>query len=374
MSDKKEIGEESKEKKKQQKRASSLYPKMTLMDSLKLAESIRKNNNSKPYNRLDLAKTVGRKPASSEFKKMISYSYSYGLTLGNEKSENISLSPLGESIVSPKPQEEKNASLKTAMLKIPLFEKFYTHFNQGMLPKKDFLLNTLQREYNIPSSDCEDCYNVLVRNAKELGILDNQGTSQYIRLDKLSPQELEEGPELPFDSNVEIQESEDGQSRVDPMESKENFPILPVMGVITKPKVFISHSNNIKILSQIKQILSYGQFDYVIAEERETTAIPIAEKVFGLMKECNSAIINLSVDEQKEDDGCHSLNANVLIEIGAAFLQYNKKVILLVDKRLVDMIPSNLQGLYRSEYQGDELSLDSFFKLQDALIGFRDSK
>lgn len=360
--------------KKPQKRASPLYPKMTLMESLKLAESIKKNNNSKSYNRLDLAKSVGRKPASSGFKKMISYSYSYGLTLGNEKSENIGLSPLGESIVSPKSQDEKNASLKVAMFKIPLFEKFYTHFNQGMLPKKDFLLNTLQREYNIPASDCEDCYNILVRNAKELGILDNQGSSQYIRLDKLTTQELEETLELesePDDGDVEI---EGAQPNPSPTEPKGLLTNSSEVKVITKPKVFISHSNNTKILSQIKQILSYGQFDYVIAEERETTAIPIAEKVFGLMKDCNSAIINLSVDEQKEDDGCHSLNANVLIEIGAAFLQYNKKVILLVDKRLVDMIPSNLQGLYRSEYQGDELSLDSFFKLQDALIGFRDSK
>ncbi len=353
------------------RRASTLYPKMTLMDSLKLAESIKQNNNSRAYNRLDLADSVNRKPSSSAFKKMISYSYSYGLTTGNEKSEKISLTPLAESIVSPRSEEEKNASLKTAMLKMPFFEKFYTHFNQGMLPKKDFLLNTLHREYGIPDEDCEECYEIVVRNAQELGILVQRGNSDYIQLDRLSSTVVTSGSdETPEESDPEVQESEE----TDVKQLEEMFPRETSKPTVelAKPKVFISHSKNKRIVEQIKTILKFGQFDYVEAEERESTAIPIAEKVFGLMKECNCAIINLSVDEQEADDGNHHLNSNVLIEIGAAFLQYNKRVILLVDKRLSAQLPSNLHGLYRSEYQGDELSFDTAMKLQEALTGFRD--
>ena len=133
--------------------------------------------------------------------------------------------------------------------------------------------------------------------------------------------------------------------------------------------MFISHSKNKKIVGQIKQILEFGQFEFVIAEEKETTAIPISEKVFGLMKQCNCAIINLSVDGNT-DDNFH-INENVLIEIGAAFLQYNRKVILLVDKRIANKLPSNLHGLYRSEYQGDELSFETAMKLQNSLSDFR---
>jgi len=108
----------------------------------------------------------------------------------------------------------------------------------------------------------------------------------------------------------------------------------------------------------------------VIAEERETTAIPIPEKVFGLMRGCDCAIINVSADEQeKREDGTYGINQNVLIEIGAAFLMYNKKVILLVDKRVE--LPSNLQGLYRCEYKGDELTFNTAMKLQKALSEFR---
>ena len=89
------------------------------------------------------------------------------------------------------------------------------------------------------------------------------------------------------------------------------------------------------------------------------------------MRECNCAVINVSADEQeKREDGSYGVNQNVLIEIGAAFLQYDKKVILLVDKRV--RLPSNLQGLYRSHYEGDELSWETGMKLQEALTKFRD--
>jgi predicted nucleotide-binding protein len=136
------------------------------------------------------------------------------------------------------------------------------------------------------------------------------------------------------------------------------------------PRVFISHSKNQKIVGQIKQILDFGQFQYVVAEETETTAIPIPDKIFGFMRDCNCAIINISADEQeKRPDGTYGINANVLIEIGGAFLNYDRKVILLVDKRI--QLPSNLQGLYRSEYEGDELTFTTAMKLQKALTDFR---
>ena len=56
-------------------------------------------------------------------------------------------------------------------------------------------------------------------------------------------------------------------------------------------------------------------------------------------------------------------------EIGAAFLAYNQRVILLVDKRLT--LPSNLQGLYRCEYTGDELDSGAVTRLQKGLLQFR---
>ncbi len=116
-------------------------------------------------------------------------------------------------------------------------------------------------------------------------------------------------------------------------------------------------------------MLGVAEIPYELAVSEETSAIPVPEKVFNSMRMCNSAVIIVSVDEEPKGDETPSINQNVLIEIGAAFVLYNKKVILLWDKRLP--VPSNLQGLYRSEFEGDELSWKSGMKLMKALKDFQ---
>ena len=62
------------------------------------------------------------------------------------------------------------------------------------------------------------------------------------------------------------------------------------------------------------------------------------------------------------------LNDNVLIEIAAMAL-YGKKMILLVEKGVA--LPSNLQGLYRCEFEGDKLDYESTMKLLKTFSQFR---
>ena len=48
---------------------------------------------------------------------------------------------------------------------------------------------------------------------------------------------------------------------------------------------------------------------------------------------------------------------------------YGKKVILLVEKGV--QLPSNLQGLYRCDFAGDQLDYDSTMKLLKTFNQFR---
>jgi predicted nucleotide-binding protein len=48
---------------------------------------------------------------------------------------------------------------------------------------------------------------------------------------------------------------------------------------------------------------------------------------------------------------------------------YGKKIILLVEKGVT--LPSNLQGLYRCEFEGDKLEYDSTMKLLKTFSQFR---
>lgn len=137
-------------------------------------------------------------------------------------------------------------------------------------------------------------------------------------------------------------------------------------------RVFITHGRNQKILEQVKEIVGYGKFEPVVAQEHETVAKPVPEKVMDDMRSCQAAVIHVSSEGMlKDKDGKEhaQLNGNVLIEIGAAMALYGKQFILLVEEGV--KLPSNLQGLYECRYQGNELSGEATMKLLKAFNAFR---
>jgi hypothetical protein len=114
-------------------------------------------------------------------------------------------------------------------------------------------------------------------------------------------------------------------------------PVIPrgisvvASAVAPKPvttRVFISHGKNMAIVDQIKTMLNVAEVEYEIAAESESTAIPVSEKVFDAMRNCTAAVICVTADDVREGQPI-AINQNVLIEIGAAFVLYEKRVILL---------------------------------------------
>jgi predicted nucleotide-binding protein len=274
--------------------------------------------------------------------------------------------------VSPTSDEEKAQGLLVALYRVQFYKDFFERFKNHRLPRKDLLLNTLEREFGIPAADRDQCYDLLVKNASELGLLKDVAGALYVRFDRVS---VATGTEVDRESTPAAEHVEVSPPPVLVAPAAEphiSTPERPQADAATtrKPTIFISHSKNTKILNQIKSNLEFGGFSYKVAVETETTAIPIPVKIFGMMRDCNCAIVNVSADEQeRRQDGSYGINPNVLVEIGAAFLAYNQRVILLVDSRL--MLPSNLQGLYRCEYTGDELDSGTVTKLQKGLVQFR---
>ena len=126
------------------------------------------------------------------------------------------------------------------------------------------------------------------------------------------------------------------------------------------------------ILDEVKQIVTYGKFEPVVAMEHETSAKPVPEKVMDDMRSCGSAVIHVSVDRILYDEDGNEIpqiNGNVLIEVGAAMALYGNKFILLVEEGV--NLPSNLQGLYECRYEGDGLNMSATMKLLEAFNDFR---
>ena len=132
--------------------------------------------------------------------------------------------------------------------------------------------------------------------------------------------------------------------------------------------VFITHGRNKKFVEPIKQILAFGELEARVAVQEETTSIGVLEKIMSGMRECGAAIIHVDADSVIVDSSGKEhtlLNPNVLIEIGAAMALYGSRVILLVKDGV--QVPSNLQGLYRVQYSGDDLGSEATVKLMGAI-------
>jgi hypothetical protein len=218
-------------------------------------------------------------------------------------------------------------------------------------------------------------------------VLGRGGNPTRLEIDRARLKEfIEAGPsEPPWVESVEESDSDLDDGVAEPSDAEEDQEVEEVSeegleaGATRHPpslipperlRAFISHGKNMEIVEQVQTLLELADIDSEIAEEEETTAIPVPEKVFNAMRRCQAGIIVVSVEEgRKNETGDYTLNDNVLIEIGAAFVLYDKRVVLVWDKRLP--VPSNLQGLYRCEYEGDELTLGAGMKMAKAIQQFK---
>ena len=281
-------------------------------------------------------------------------------------SKEISITPLGERIVAPLIEGDSEVALKEAALKPTILGELYHQYDRNKLPKAEIAYNVLQKR-GIPAERLENAWNIFRANATRTNMLRIIGGNEYLYLDleERQAERVVDENEVPGPQVTE---------RLDiPNEILEKMNIVPSTVPTTqlaeskreKPNIFISHGkNNSLIVGQLKELLSYGQMEPVVSVERETTAIPVPDKVFDDMRNCDAGIIHIDLEEVPIGDGDQTyrhLNENVLIEIGAAIALYGKRVILLCKKGTA--LPSNLQGLYRCEYEGNQLDYASTMKL-----------
>lgn len=350
----------------QPERRRGLFPQDTLQEALQIATAIRDQNAGRPFNRLLLAQAIDRSPGSSALRSLITSSAKYGLTIGNYNSQEIELSDLGRSALYPRTDEERAAALVQAALHPPLFARFFQKYNQNRFPRDDLATNALQVDFGVPPDLAPRCLELIHATAAFAGILRDINGTLYVMLDAATGPSAAATPVEEAAAPTALGLPAEHR----PVEAPPTEP-PPSTPAYAPPRVFISHSKSEAILEQLKTILNFGAFAYEIAEEEETPAIPVPTKVRRAMRRCNCAVINISADEQERlPDGTYGINQNVLIEIGAAFVLYYPRVVLLVDRRIT--LPSNLQGLYRCDYEGEELSWSVGMKLQNALAGFRE--
>lgn len=178
--------------------------------------------------------------------------------------------------------------------------------------------------------------------------------------------------ESSFDHSQEDDVDREPDVKKPPLASPTIEVVVPMKPAAIQ-RVFITHGKNKKVLEQIKEIVAFGNFVPVVAQERESAAKPVPDKVMDEMRSCQAAVIHVSTEGTYTNAAGNErphINENVLIEIGAAMALYRANFILVVEDGL--QLPSNLSGLYECRYVGDELNNAATMKLLKAFNEFRE--
>jgi len=284
------------------------------------------------------------------------------LTDGGSKAERIALTPLGRRIVAPTEEGDDLRARVEAVLRPRVLREFFGKYNRAKFPSDKIALNVLG-EMEVPQERLAEVLDIVKRNGEFAGLVHQTKTGPFVALDE-----------------VEAAADEDS---VPPSEAPPPPPGLPDVPRTTPPasvvqktgaaadRVFITHGKNKAVVTQLKELLSFGKLTPIVAEEHETTSKPVPDKVLDDMRSCFAGIIHVESEDElldKAGNVHHKLNENVLIEIGAALALFYRNVILLVHKGVT--LPSNLQGLYRCNYEGDQLDYDATMKLLKAFNEF----
>lgn len=351
------------------------FPQTTLQQAQKIASALDENFAGQDGSPPDVALAIGVSPTSSSWRTLTGSSIAYGLTDGGFNANVIKLTPLGKKLVAPEEEGADLVARREAILKPRISKEFFERYRRAKFPNDTIAVNVL-RSLGIPADRTAQALEIVKANGRYAGIIRETPTGPFVNLDSPGVPAPTATPELPDGSGEDEHESSPAASR----QTEEPPPASSVVvqwpsTVPFDPKtnrVFISHGKNKAVAAQIKELLAFGNFEPIVSVERESTAMPVPEKVFEDMRSCSAGVIHVGSEGKYLDrDGNEhtKINDNVLIEIGAAMALYGRKVILLVEKGVG--LPSNLQGLYRCEFDGDRLEYDATMKLLKTFSQFR---
>jgi len=349
------------------------FPQTTLQQAQKIASTLVDNFAGDSASPPDVALALGISPTSSSWPNLTGASIAYGLTDGGVNANVIKLTALGKRLVAPEEEGEDVAARREAILKPRILKDFFEKYRRAKLPNETIAINVL-RSLGIPADRAQAAFEIIKANGSYAGIIRDTPTGPFINLDSPgvpSPATTQDINDRQQDHAADVVTTDTGA------EVGHHLPVAPAAKANVPPdtkanRVFITHGKQRAIVGQIKELLSFGNFEPIVSVEREATAIPVPEKVFEDMRSCGAGVLHVGAEGKYLDrDGNEhvKINDNVLIEIGAAMALYGKRVILLVEKGVV--LPSNLQGLYRCEFEGDKLDYDSTMKLLKTFSQFR---
>ena len=344
------------------------FPNNNLETSLRIAQALWDHFAGKGAAPHDVAMAIDLSPTSGGWRNLCGSSIAYGLTAGGYAAPEITLTDLGRRIVAPTEVGDDDAARVEAILQPRIMQEFFSRYDKAKFPREDIAKNILV-SLGLPKERSDKSLEILEENGRYVGIIRETKTGPFVALGSPAARPAHHSPVVGEPSDLEI-EGDVTPPIGDKGESEDRVELAKPLGETTN-RVFITHGKNRKILGQVKELVAYGKFEPVVAQDHETAAKPVPKKVMDDMRSCRAAVIHVGSEgvlNDKDGKEVTQINGNVLIEIGAAMALYGENFILLVEEGV--KLPSNLQGLYECRYEGDELNMPATMKLLKAFSEF----
>ncbi len=343
------------------------FPQSTLQQAQRISSAIVDNFAGDSGSPPDVALSLGISPTSSGWQALAGASIAYGLSDGGVNANVIKLTSLGRRLVAPEAEGEDVVARREAIMKPRILREFFEKYRRAKFPNDTIAVNVL-KSLGLPADRAEAAVEITKANGSYAGIIRETPTGPFINLDS---------PGVPRPTATSELADTSGAQHMEEVLTDLSPPTATPPAVVPAfdakaNRVFITHGKQRAVVAQIKELLTFGSFEPVVSVERESTAIPVPEKVFEDMRSCGAGVLHVGAEGKyldKDGNEHAKLNDNVLIEIGAAMALYGKRMILLVEKGVT--LPSNLQGLYRCEFEGDKLDYESTMKLLKTFNQFR---
>ncbi|MEZ6071550.1 MAG: hypothetical protein R3C10_15110 [Pirellulales bacterium] len=147
------------------------FPPRSLEEAIKIPSAIKTGNNGHPWATEDVAQaSLGVNKSNNRFFYLAAASRDYGLTIGSRDTEEIGLSELGREIVYASDEHDERQKKIDAFLSVDIFKRVFEHFGGSHnFPKKEFLSNTLQREFDLDPECHDEFIRIFRANCEYLG-------------------------------------------------------------------------------------------------------------------------------------------------------------------------------------------------------------
>jgi predicted nucleotide-binding protein len=333
------------------------FPNNNVQQAQRIAHAIWENFAGKGAAPHQIALALNMSPTSGTWRNLCGSSVAYGLTEGGCNASQITLTELGRRLVAPVEEGDDAQARVEAVLRPRILKDFFQKYDKAKLPKDEIAKNVLV-SFGLPKDRIEKAFQILREAGEFAGIILETKSGPFVALDSPTPSRGGNGLAIEFGEQEENRKVDTGQ----PVASTalHNAPIPAKAG----NRVFITHGKNKRILDQVREIVRFGKFEPIVAQEHDTVSKPVPQKILDDMRTCQAAVIHVSIERYLLDEQgakVPELNGNVLIEIGAAMALYKGNFVLLVEDGVT--LPSNLQGLYECRYSGNELGMEATMKL-----------